>query len=189
MGHLKTTGTSHNKNYLTYISKHVPPVSTTKQHSVLGILSVPRHSDSSSIPRLSRLEEDNDSPIPESLNNESMDISSSKTESEVSSDSNSENNCDLQSDPDEENTTVTQNKDKSMEDEHSYLQAHHIQSKRELLFPFAYFSVSQDVWLCKICGEYGDGNDYWRKKADNLQEYPKHKLNTDYEKEKKTFSS
>ena len=87
--------------------------------------------------------------------------------------------------PDEANNTETQKKDQSMmEDKHSYLQAHQIQSKWEQLFPFAYFSANQNGWLCKICGEYGDGDDYWRTKAVKLQELPKHIL-TNHEKGKK----
>ena len=57
-------------------------------------------------------------------------------------------------------------------DGRSYLIVHQVREKWENLFPFAYFTERKNGWLCKICEEYGKGNDFWSGKAVKHGEHP-----------------
>ena len=50
-------------------------------------------------------------------------------------------------------------------------QIHQIQTKWKVSFPFVFYSSSIDGWLCKLCSEYGEGDDFWRFRAVKLYEH------------------
>ena len=54
----------------------------------------------------------------------------------------------------------------------SYLEAHQIQEKWELRYPFAFYSVAKKSRLCRMCSEYGKGDYYWRNVGVKLYEHP-----------------
>ena len=52
------------------------------------------------------------------------------------------------------------------------LEVYQTQEKWELRFPFAYYSASKKGWLCHLCSEYGEGDEYWRSVGVKLHAHP-----------------
>ena len=86
------------------------------------------------------------------------------------------------SSPDTENENEDENQNEEFiqtSNEHRFestramlLQIRQIQTKWEVSFSFAFCSSSKDGCLCKLCSEYGEGDDFWRSKAVKLHELP-----------------
>ena len=65
-----------------------------------------------------------------------------------------------------------------------YLVVHQSREKWENLYPFLFFSSSKNGWLCIVCSEYGEGDEFWRTKGVKQGEHPNGTFFT-HEKSKK----
>ena len=64
-------------------------------------------------------------------------------------------------------------------DVHIYLCINHVN-----LYPFLFFFSSKNEWLCIVCSEYGEGDEFWRTKGVKQGEHPNRTFFT-HEKSKK----
>ena len=50
-------------------------------------------------------------------------------------------------------------------DGHSYLVVHQSHEKWEHFYPFLFFTSSKNGWLCIVCSEYGEGDEFGEQKV------------------------
>ena len=89
---------------------------------------------------------------------------------------------------DESSDSHSDNKIMDTQDGHSSLTVHQSSEKWENLYPFLFFSSSKNGWLCTVSSEYGEGDEFWRKKGVQQGEHPNRKFST-HEKSKKHTST
>ena len=68
----------------------------------------------------------------------------------------------------------------------SYLVVHQWREKWENLYPFLFFSSYKNGWLCIVCSEYGEGDEFWRAKGVKQGEHPYHTFYTHKKSKKHT---
>ena len=57
-------------------------------------------------------------------------------------------------------------------DGRSHLVVHQPREKWKNLYPFLFFSSYKNGWLCIVCSEYGEGDEFWRTKGVKQGEHP-----------------
>ena len=66
------------------------------------------------------------------------------------------------------------------------LKVHQTQEKWELQYLFAFYSTSNRGWLCHLCNEYGEGDEYWGSVGVKLHEHPTETFKSYMESKKHT---
>lgn len=159
MGRPVSTGKSHNKNSLTYRSKHgnKPTKPTGKQTTLTSLFK-------ENVPKENTIDDDAGGPS----NNNDTELTDTEVEQEASSVT-----TDIESDTESTHNTKEGINEFVKIDGRSYLAWHQSQQKWENLYPCYFYSASKQGWLCKICSENSThGDEFWRSQAVKMGEHP-----------------